>query len=114
MLGRLAGQYTLHRRSGQDLKDQKCECDDGEQHVLAKGGNWKELDEDRSVIAIVAVPRVRLEAAIPAAVDQMTMGSEETLRLKAPRVVKALENPREKAGVLPGGKRCKSSSCPRN
>jgi hypothetical protein len=46
----------------------------------------------RSAIAIVAVPRVRLEAAIPAAIDQMTMGSEETLRLKAPRVVKALEN----------------------
>jgi len=79
-----------------------------------KAGNRKELDEDRSAIAIVAAPRVRLEAAIPAAIDQMTMGSEETLRLKAPRVVKALENPREKAGVLPGGKPCASSSCPRN
>jgi len=79
-----------------------------------KAGNRKELDEDRSAIAIVAAPRVRLEAAIPAAMDQMTMGLEETLRLKSPRVVKALENPREEASVLPGGKRCKSSSCPRN
>jgi hypothetical protein len=57
-----------------------------------KAGRRKELDEDRSAIAIVAVPLVRLEAAILAAVDQMTMGSEETLRLKATRVVKALEN----------------------
>jgi hypothetical protein len=81
---------------------------------LAKEGNWKELDEERSAMAIVAVPRVRLEAAISAAVDQMTMSSEEMLRLKSPRVVKALENPREKASVLPGGKRCESSSCPRN
>ena len=79
-----------------------------------KEGNRKELDEDRSAIAIVAAPRVRLEAAIPAAIDQMTMGSEETLRLKAPRVVKALENPREKASVLSGGKRCESSSCRRH
>jgi len=79
-----------------------------------KAGNRKELDEDRSAIAIVTAPRARLEAAIPAAIDQMTMGSEETLRLKAPRVVKALENPREKTSVLPSGKRCESSSCPRN
>ena len=79
-----------------------------------KAGNRKELDEDRSAIAMVAAPRVRLEAAIPAAMDQMTMDLEETLRLKSPRVVKAFENPREKASVLPGGKRCKSSSCPRN
>lgn len=67
-----------------------------------------------SVIAIVAIPRVRLEAAILAASDQMTIGLDETLRLKTPRVVKALQNPRENAGIFSGGNRCGCSSCPRN
>jgi hypothetical protein len=70
--------------------------------------------ERLSAIAMFAVPHVRLEATIRATGDQMTMASKETLGLKPPRVVKALENPREKASILPGGKRLACSSCPRN
>ena len=73
------------------------------------------LTRDRfSANPIVIAPRVRLEAAILAAGDQIMMGLEETLRLKAARVVKAFKNPCEKAGVLSKSNRRGCSSCPRN
>ena len=72
------------------------------------------VEECPSASAIVVVPRIRLEAVIPTVGDQMTIGSEETLRLKAPRAVHALQEPSQKTGVRSGSKRCGCSPCPRN